>query len=66
MYCLDYLAAGHEVNIFMDHPNLVYLYGTYGRSPGIVGKSASKLMRWAIKLSVFRYFIEHLLGDHNI
>ncbi len=63
---LDYLVSGHKVTIFTDHANLVYLYDPYGRNPGIVRHTASKLMRWAIKLSAFRYVIEHLPGESNV
>eukprot|EP00171_Calliarthron_tuberculosum_P005938 IDg5938t1 len=47
---LDYLVLGRVVSIFTDHANLVYLYDTYGRNPGIARYTASKLMRWALKL----------------
>lgn len=52
---LDYLIVGHTVSIFTDHYNLVYLYDPQGRDPGISRHTASKLMRWAIKRSAFRY-----------
>eukprot|EP00171_Calliarthron_tuberculosum_P001247 IDg1247t1 len=63
---LDYLTSGHVVSIFTDHANLVYLYDPYGRNPGIARHTASKLMRWAIKLSGFRYVVEHIPGDKNV
>ena len=62
---LDYLVMGHEVTIFTDHANLVYLYGPYGLNPGISRHTASKLMRWALKLSAFRYIVEHLPGERK-
>lgn len=63
---LDYLVTGNVVSIFTDHANLVYIYDPYGRNPGIPRHTASKLMRWAIKLSGFRYVVEHLSGDRNV
>ena len=63
---LDYLITGLTVSIFTDHANLVYLYDPYGRNPGIARHTASKLMRWAIKLSAFRYVVEHLPGEENV
>ena len=63
---LDYLIIGHEVNVFTDNANLVYLYDPYGQNPGISRQTASKLMRWAIKLSAFRYLMIHLPGDQNV
>lgn len=63
---VDYLVLGREVSIYTDHANLVQLYDPYGHNPGIPRHTASKLMRWAIKLSAFRYVIEHLSGDQNV
>lgn len=63
---MDYLISGHIVTIFTDHANLVYLFDPYGRNPGVSRHTASKLMRWAIKLSAFRYVIEHLPGEENV
>lgn len=62
---LDYLTMTNEVNIFTYHANLIYLYDPYGSNPGIPRHTASKLMRWEIKLSAFRYNIKHLAGDQN-
>ncbi len=63
---LDYLVMGREITIFTDHANLVYIYDPYGSNPGIARHTASKLMRWAIKLSAFRYVVEHLPRERNI
>lgn len=63
---VDYLVMGREVSIYTDHANLVQLYDPYGKNPGIARHTASKLMRWAIKLSAFRYVVEHLPGDRNV
>ena len=59
---LDSLVFGREVTIFTDHANLVYLYDPYGNSTSIAKHTASKLMRWTIKLSAFGYIIENLPG----
>lgn len=63
---LDYLVCGNVVSIFTDHANLVYLYDPFGRNPGIPRHTASKLMRWALKLSAFRYIVEHIPGEKNV
>lgn len=63
---LDYLVSGHVVSICTDHANLVYIYDPYGKNPGIPRHTASKLMRWALKLSAFRYVVEHLPGERNV
>ena len=63
---LDYIITGITVAIFTDHASLVYLFDPYGQNPGIARHTACKLMRWAVKLSTFRYVIEHLAGDRNV
>ena len=63
---IDYLVMGREVSIYTDHANLVHMYDPLGRNPGMPRHTASKLMRWAIKLSAFRYVVEHLPGDRNV
>ena len=63
---LDYLVLGRNVSVYTDHANLVYMYDPYGRDPGISHHTASKLMRWALKLSAFRYVVEHISGERNV
>ena len=66
MCCLDYLVIGREVPIFTEHATLLYLYDPYGKNTGIRKHTARKLMRWAIKLSVFCYVVEHLPREHSV
>lgn len=63
---MKYLTAGKTVSIFTDHSNLVYIYDPVGKQPGIGRHTASKLMRWDVKLNGFRYIIEHVPGDQNV
>ena len=63
---VNYIVSGRTVSIFTDHANLVYMYDPYGRNPGIAAHTASKLMRWALKLSEFRYVVEHIAGERNV
>ena len=63
---LDYLLHGRHVVIYTDHANLVYLYDPVGQNPGVARHTACKLMRWALKLSAFRYVIEHVAGEKNV
>lgn len=62
----NYLVPVNTVSIFADHANLVYMYDPYGRNPGMSHQTASELMRWAIKLSAFRYVVEDLPGERNV
>lgn len=63
---LDHFTALGEVSLYTDHANLVYIFDPYGRNPGISKHTAHKLMRWALKLSTYRYVIEHLAGERNV
>jgi hypothetical protein len=60
------LVAGRELSLFTDHANLIYIFDPTGQNPGIQRHTASKLMRWALRLSGYRYTIEHLAGGRNL
>lgn len=65
MIRFEYLIGGKEISLYTDHANLIYIYDPYGRNPGIAKHTASKLTRWAVKLSSFRYVIEAIPGEEN-
>ncbi len=66
MVRLDHFTASGEVSFFTDHANLTYIFDPYGNNPSIGRHTGSKLMRWALKLSAYRYIIEHLPGERNV
>jgi hypothetical protein len=53
-------------SIFTDHHNLTYIFNPYGHNPGLSSHTAAKILRWALKLSSYRYKIEHVPGVENI
>ena len=63
---LDFFVAGRKVSIYTDHANLIYLYDPLRQKPGPSRHNECKLMRWALKLSGFKYVIEHVAGDTNV
>lgn len=63
---MNYFTAGRTTSIYTDHANLVHIYDPYGQTPGIARHTANKLMRWDLKLSAFRYIIEHVPGEKNV
>ena len=65
MIRFEYLVGSKEISLYTDHANLIYIYDPYGRNPGIAKHTASKLTRWAVKLSSFRYVIEAIAGEEN-
>jgi RNase H-like domain found in reverse transcriptase/Reverse transcriptase (RNA-dependent DNA polymerase) len=62
----DFLVAGRELSLFTDHAKLIYIFDPTGQNPAIQRHTASKLMRWALRLSGYRYTIEHLAGGRNL
>jgi RimJ/RimL family protein N-acetyltransferase len=66
MIRFERIIFGRLIHLYTDHANLVYIFDPYGQNPGIARHTASKLMRWAVKLSSFRYVIEALEGDRNL
>jgi RNase H-like domain found in reverse transcriptase len=65
MIRFEHIVGGRRVSLYTDHSNLAYIFDPYGQNPGIARHTASKLMRWAVKLSSFRYSIEAIAGDVN-
>jgi RNase H-like domain found in reverse transcriptase len=65
MIRFDYIVGGRHVSLYTDHSNFVYIFDPYRQNPGIARHTASKLIRWAVKLSFFRYTIEAIAGDVN-
>lgn len=63
---LDDIICGRTLPIFTDHANEVYRIDPCGRNSGIARHIATKLMRWALKRSAFRYVIEHVSGQRNV
>jgi RNase H-like domain found in reverse transcriptase len=53
MIRFEHIVGGRHVSLDTDHSNLVYIFDPYCQNPGIARHTASKLMRWAVKLSPF-------------
>jgi hypothetical protein len=65
MIRFEHIVGGRHVSLYTDHSNLVCIFDPYGQNPGIARHTASKLMRWAVKLSSFQYTIEAIAGEVN-
>ena len=61
----DYITMGRTVHIFTDHINLLSMYDPAGTGQNLPRYAVNKLMRWAIKLTAFKYVIEHIPGEQN-
>jgi RNase H-like domain found in reverse transcriptase len=53
-------------SLFTDHNNLTYVVNPHRLTPGISSHTASKLTRWALKISAFKYTIEHVPGPEKL
>jgi hypothetical protein len=63
---VDYLLLSHEeFSILSDHLNLTYIYNPFSADPTLARHVAYKLQRWALKMSVFSYRMEHVMGELN-
>jgi RNase H-like domain found in reverse transcriptase len=52
--------------LFTDHHNLLYVFNPNGHPGSQSAHSAAKLIRWALRLSSYRYAIEHVPGEDNV
>jgi RNase H-like domain found in reverse transcriptase len=63
---VDNLLLSHdEFSILSDHPNLTYIYNSLSADPTLARHVVHKLQRWALKMSVFSYRMEHVMGELN-
>jgi RNase H-like domain found in reverse transcriptase len=63
---VDYLLLSHdEFSILSDHLNLTYIYNPLPADPTLARHVVHKLQRWALKMSVFSYRMEHVMGELN-
>jgi Integrase zinc binding domain len=63
---VDYLLLSHdEFSILSDHLNLTYIYNPLSADPTLARHIVHKLQRWALKISVFSYRMEHVIGELN-
>jgi RNase H-like domain found in reverse transcriptase len=61
---VDYLLLSHdEFSILSDHLNLTYIYNPLSSNPTIAPHMVHKLLLWALKMPVFSYRMEHVMGD---
>jgi hypothetical protein len=63
---VDYLTQSHEeFSILSDHLNLTYIFNPLSADPTLARHVVHKLQRWVLKISVFSYRIEHVMGELN-
>jgi hypothetical protein len=61
---VNYLLLSHaEFLILSDHLNLTYIYNPLSVDLILARQVVHKLQRWALKMSVFSYHMEHVMGE---
>jgi RNase H-like domain found in reverse transcriptase len=61
---VDYLLLSHdEFSILSDHLNLTYVYNPLSAIPILARHVLHKLKRWALKMSVFSYRMDHVMSE---
>jgi RNase H-like domain found in reverse transcriptase len=63
---VNYLLLSHdEFSIVSDHLNPTYIYNPLSADPTLARHVVHKLQRWALKMSVLSYRMEHVMGELN-
>jgi RNase H-like domain found in reverse transcriptase/Integrase zinc binding domain len=63
---VDYLLLSHdEFWILSNHLNLTYIYNPLSADPTLARHVVHKLQRWTLKMSMFSYRMEHVMGEIN-
>jgi hypothetical protein len=63
---VDYLLlSNEEVSILSDHRNLTYIYNPLSADPTPAHHVVHKFQRWALKMFMFSYRMEHVMGELN-
>jgi hypothetical protein len=63
---VDYLLLSHdEFSILSGHITLTSIYNPLSADPTLALHVVHKLQRWALKISVFSYRMEHVMGELN-
>jgi hypothetical protein len=63
---VNYLLLSHnKFSILSDHLNLTYIYNPLYANSTLARHNVHKLQRWELKIFVFSYRMEHVIGELN-
>lgn len=51
---------------FTDHNNLIFLFDPMAVVPGMAQTTLRKVLRWAVRLSMYNYKCYHIKGEANV
>jgi hypothetical protein len=61
---VNYLLLSHgKISILANHFNLTYIFIPLSAHPTLARHVVHKLQRWALKVSMFSYRMEHVMGE---
>jgi hypothetical protein len=60
-----HLLSHDEYSILSGHLNLTYIYNSLPADPALARHVVHKLQPWALRMSVFSYRMEHVMGKLN-
>lgn len=53
-------------DLYTDHNNLIFLFDPLAVVPDLSQTSLRKVLRWAVKLSIYSYTCYHIKGEENV
>ena len=53
-------------DLYTDHNNLIFLFDPLSVVPDLSATSLLKVLRWAVRLSMYRYTCYHIKGEENV
>lgn len=60
------VATPDGFDLYTDHNNLIFLFDPISVFPDMSQSSLRKVLRWAVKLSIYRYTCYHMKGEENV
>lgn len=64
---VHYMAAMPDrFDLYTDHSNLVFIFDSLSIVSDLGKTSARKVLRWAVRLSVYKYKCVHTSGSENV
>lgn len=60
------IISSKKTFVFTDHRNLLFVFNPRAMNPDLKAHIVKKVQRWALYLSQFTYYINHVPGDENI
>lgn len=60
------LATTCGFDLFTDHNNLIFIFDPLSIMPDLSQSSLKKVLRWAVRMSIYNYTCVHISGEENV